>query len=528
VDRAPAATAILPEMSRRPLRSLALVSAVAASIAASAATGCTIIYDPDNLRGDDGGPDSAIDAAPPADVDPTMLMLTSLEPPALYDGAGSTGRAIPLLVHGRQIASDAVISIHGPDGAIPGLEVGETIIATGGELAATSVRVPVIGALAQGSDLELTLVVTQVGAEQTIALPLHGLDELQISGPVTLDTGTTPIAPLYASITLDGNIRFIGDAPARFVATGDIAVNGVVNVNAGSGEPGAHGCPGGDGENPGSCGNGGGHQGAGSLLQNGPGGGGGGFGGVGGIGGGQGGEAGAGGSQTGNELLVPLTAQADQPGNRGNGGGGGGTGILGGAGGRAGHGAGVLELTTGGVLTIGTDGGIEARGGSGSSGSSGGGGGGGGSGGAILLRAGGGIVYQPGTARITAPGGAGGGDDDSVGGAGGFGRIRIDTTGSINGMATTPAAIRGALWSELPLIVRTSTIDALLVGGAGRAYDLLVNEQQPSTTTLPTDGDLSIEINLSPGANTLCVSAGAGADVSVPEGLNCQPIIYLP
>lgn len=285
--------------------------------------------------------------------------------------------------------------------------------------------------------------------------PATGQPDLVVAAGQTLTLSGTNV---FGNVTINTGGRVVGngDAALAIIATGDIVVRGIIEVNGrngqnglndprrgGDGGPGGGGggggadgnaptpANGGDGSPPGSpaspgqgpgtpAGNGGGDGGGlGSPFGCGTGGGGGGFFGAGGFGGGDGGPgSGAPGGAAGSSGSLF---------GGGTGGGGGGTcGNGSGGGGGGGGGVLILQVPNGGSITI--DGSLRANGGNGGDGFGGTGGAGGGSGGRIQVLAPNGTIVVNDT--ISASGGRGGdGDFNESGGGGGGGLIELDATG---------------------------------------------------------------------------------------------------
>jgi|GEM_PF-6460858 len=270
-------------------------------------SGCSLIYD--------AGVFSEADAQrPPADVNVDGLSLTDTSPNALAEGAGcipdvagcaATSRGMPLVVRGINIAQSATVSI---DGAGFTAMAVDATISSDGTMAAFVLSVPVMTALADGSDAPVTITVSQGNVTDDVTFNITGLDEFR----ATVDAAGGTFAggnlrPMYSQVDFDSDVTFTGTAPVRIVATADINVAGTLTAgganasgdSAGTGGPG--GCDGGVRQTPGQCTGGGG--GAGNTDG---GGGGGGHGDVGGPGAGGAGTGGDGGGATGDATLTPL------------------------------------------------------------------------------------------------------------------------------------------------------------------------------------------------------------------------------
>ncbi len=296
---------------------------------------------------------------------------------------------------------------------------------------------------------------------------------------------TTVNIPSGVTVTFKKNSK---NTPVTILAQGNVTVAGTISLNGANGSnlipgaaaPGAYnGGTGGILYQVGKRGEGPGSGGGGSPRTNdywaGGGGGGGGYSTSGGVGGSSYSAGGSGGGTYGNERILPLI------GGSGGGGGGGTNSYVGGGGG--GGGGSILIASSG---TINVSGTITANGGRGSNGQfhgnscDGGGGGGGGSGGSIRLVA----NVISGNGSITAAGGDGGSECRNSGGAGGAGRIRLETA----------------------VIERTS--------GTNPAMSLLLGEPQPlNATNLPT----------------LTITSIAGVQVPAdPRGTFGSPDVTLP
>ncbi|MBK6689005.1 MAG: hypothetical protein IPG45_31345 [Deltaproteobacteria bacterium] len=285
--------------------------------------------------------------------------------------------------------------------------------------------------------------------------PNGGQPNLVVNAGQTLTLSGTNV---FGDVTINTGGRIVGSGQEALaiIATGDIIVRGVIEVNGrngqnglndprrgGDGGPGGGGggggadgnsaapAAGGDGAPPGfpaspgqgsgtPAGNGGGvGAGAGGAFGCGVAGGGGGFAGSGGNGGGD-----LGPGTGGNGGLAGSAGSLFQGGT----GGGGGSTCGNGSGGGGGGGGGVLLLQVSTGRTIQIDGSLRANGGQGGDGFGGTGAGGGGSGGRIQIVAPSGTIIVNDT--ISAAGGDGGdGDFGATGGGGGGGVIELDATG---------------------------------------------------------------------------------------------------
>jgi len=337
---------------------------------------------------------------------------------------------------------------------------------------------------------------------------------------VTIPTGVT--------ITFKKNSQ---NTPVTILASGDVAINGAINLNASngnyliSGAGGPGGFDGGQGgavaqigkrgEGPGGAG-GGGPNPSGSNL--GGGGGGGGFA-TGGSGGGQYSSSypgGAGGATYGNERIIPPIGGA------GGGGGGGSSAYVGGAGGGGGGG---IVIASSGTITV--AGSISANGGNGANNTDGNGygsGGGGGSGGSIRLIA----NTINGNGAITANGGSGGSSTWTGGGSGGAGRIRLEASNVLRTTGTSPPMSIGYPYAVTPPNMPTLAITSIggmdvpaVPRGAFGAPDVILpfNTKNPISfiitgTNIPAGQTVTVKASPSVGTATSGTGTLAGTDTS--------------
>lgn len=497
-------------------------------------TGCTIIFDADDLRHRDAMPSLPVpDAEPPdaipVDADVTMLEVTGASPESVDEGVGGEGgRPALIQILGSQIAGDAIVTVEFVEASLAPPLLVDIGRAPSGNSIAAAVQIPVLSDLAAGATRTLRLTVSQNDGNTVgfVDVPVNGLDELTIdSSPRT----AASLAAKYSHIDVTAAVHFTGTAPVRLVATGDIVISALIDVDGVGATAGVQGCAGGPATMNGGCA--GGTAGASSTIGAGAGGGGGGYG----TAGSPGTNAsatllgGAGGGTSGNDMLIPFLTAGTGAGNRGAGGGGGGNSTVGAAGGPGGGGGGVILLQAGGDIVVSGAGAIRSKGGDGAGA---GGGGGGGAGGAILVRAGGTIS---GAAWLSAPGGAGA-PGTNAGGAGGVGRIRVDAPdGDVPGMASEPAAIRGPAWDDsVPVIMRESGTAFQMRGPPGRMVGVTLDGDAAGNFTIGTNGtktvsDVDLELGL--GVHELCVvytDFGDDPDTSLPEALSCVTVAYFP
>ncbi|MDD2273240.1 MAG: hypothetical protein PHP95_14415 [Desulfuromonadaceae bacterium] len=339
---------------------------------------------------------------------------------------------------------------------------------------------------------------------------------------------TTVTIPTGVTVTYKKNSQ---NTPVTILATGDVAINGAISVNASTGNyliPGVGGPGGFDGgqggvvKQVGKRGEGpGGGSGGGARSDSTIGGGGGDGGGFG-TSGGQGlysytSNIGSPGVIYGNERLIPLI------GGSGGGGGGGTSTYVGGSGG----GGGSILIASSGTITVG--GAITANAGTGAVGeySSGyGGGGGGGSGGSIRLIA----NTLSGNGTITAAGGAGASSYGSYGngGGGGAGRIRFEASNVLRTTSTTPPMSLGYPYAVAPPNMPSLTISSIggqdvpsVPKGAYGSPDVMLpfNTQNPITVVvtganIPTGQTVTVKASPSVGSTTSVSGTLSGTDTS--------------
>jgi hypothetical protein len=486
---------------------LGCVTAVLATALAGAS--CSLVYDDDVF--------ATADAFVP--VDPTALEVTAAEPTELFEGMGASeeSRSIPIVVYGKSIIDGARIRVVGA-----GVDVDEVAqVSVDGTIAAVEIRLPIDTAFVAGDTSEISITLSQPvdggetggTVEASTVVDALGLDEFH---PVGGTVATGDLAARYSEIILDAPIAFLGDTPARLVATGRISVT--AEVRADGGEGGAAGVraaggflgggpeqnglgPGGGGRGAQGALNGAGAGGGGNLAQ--------------GIAG-QGDSAGVGGSPANAEFLFPFSAVVGQ------GGGGGGNNKNGGSGG------GAIEIRSSGPVVLGPGAQVSANGFDGDNSNTcalGGGGGGGGSGGAILVRSESKLTVAA-TASLAVDGGSGGTGSTCAGGAGSDGQIRVDYA-EVDGSVSN--ALRRPSWTpeSLPTIVRTSEISAKLVGDLGATYFTSVNAGAPTAVTMAQVAQ-DVSLSLEPGLNSVCALVASSGNLGQPESLTCASVAYLP
>jgi hypothetical protein len=484
------------------------------------ATGCSLIYDADDLSPRppiDAGPDAPIDALV-NDANVTALRLTAIDPEAIDEGSGAGGsRPAIVVIEGSDIEASLATASVAFEGAAPDTPptVVEAVVEPTMGRIVVALTVPVLPALRQGQTATLNVTVTQAGTSATIPLTVTGLDELE-PGKAVPSFDTDDLEDRYSRVRLGQNVTFTGDKPAFIRSVTDIDIEAAVRVNASGQTPGPGGCPGGSSSSDAGCGNGRGRPGGGAVSA---GGGGGGFGTEGEAGrSGVAGSEGPGGDAVGDAMLSQLVYDGSSEGNRGSGGGAGGGLLTGGSGGPGGGGGGTIALSAGGSIRVSASGAVSASGGNGSVG------GGGGSGGAVLVRAVGALDARD--EWINTGGGAGSGS----GGDGGDGRVRIDApAGDVGDMAVEAVAARGPAWGPDQKVITRDAMQALAVkGGPGAQHGVELNGEAAGTVLLDGNGAATVRRRLEAGRNVVCLVANPGAQVIRDENRSCLTIGYVP
>lgn len=473
-----------------------------ASCALVATTGCSLIYNPNNVSVVDAMPDAEIIL----DADPAMLTLTGVSPAQVIEGQGDGSRPIVLVVQGMhmvQNATSVAITAHAGETATPVVTVdnAKLQVADNGNLLAVPISLAVDSDLGAGAFIRLDVSVTQQTAAGPVTRTLSGLDEdapvLMLRGLGELTEATSTLAAgtyEYSRVAIAGTLTAqTGAAPLVVRATSSIAIGGAVRADA-------------TGRTAGPGGGAGGAGGPGSLVGNAAGEPGGGAGG--------GAPSGGGGKYTGDDQLTSLGVRS-----RGSGGAGGNGGSLGAAGGAGGGGGGTVELTAGGDLSLG---GGSAKGAAGLNGANGGGGGGGG---VVLLRSGGMLTVDG--AIDVGPGGAG----SPSGGVGDPGRVRLDAPT----LAMPLPGFRGpTLAANTPLIVRTPTPTLSVLGQPNTTFSYFVRDatggdsRGPEIGLFPANGMavITLGIELFRGSNELCLIVEGASTAS--DTSTCVQLAYLP
>ncbi len=466
----------------------------------SALGGCSLIYNPNNIP--EGRVDGAVDAPPDAeivvDADPSMLMLSSVSPDVLTEGAGDGGsRYAVLVVNGMHLTETGLtVALVPVAGTLKTprilLQTQMMQIDANGRRLAIPLALPVDPDLAAGETIVFDVTVSQTAAggavvTQTLpgALTLRGLDELDGPAPAMGFVENAEYSKI--NITMGTVKSMSANAPLQLRSTSSITIAPAATVafNAAGSTGGPGGFNGGaggvaDALNPGLGARGAGPAGGAPM----------------------GGDAGWSGD-------AQLTTFGEP--NRGSGGGGGmGGGLLQPSGGAGGGGGGAVQLVAAGDLTVGN---ISARGVAGAGGQQ---QGGGGSGGVILLRAGGALTA--GTLDVT-----------------GFptpGRVRYDAGGTATVM-NAASHHRGPMVETAPLITTDETPQLTVTGQPLSTFSYYVTSEDgagvrgPVGHTVPANGVTTFSMTeaLFPGLNTVCLIVADAALTS--DTRNCVSIAHL-
>ncbi|MGE0869314.1 MAG: hypothetical protein AB7P03_12165 [Kofleriaceae bacterium] len=466
--------------------------------------GCSIIYDPGNIRGTDAG--LPIDAFQ-VDGDPKMVSVDDAAPALLYEGQGegATRRAV-LTLKGHHFVAPATVALV-PVGDTPDLTVhnDEMHIAPTGNVLMVPVTIPVDVTRGEAT-IAVTVTLTQADVTTMLEgkLQLQMLDELDDTDTIA---SAADLKPLYSRVDRTMALTFppiangapvmiravssikLGDVTAKAsgITSGPGGKNGGTNMakggGLGGGNPNLNGAGGAGYRFKGANGK--------NLLNA---------------------DSGQGGPANGHDLVPSFDDNAAS-------GGGGGSGSIGGGGG------GTVELTAGDtveVVSIDVSG-AAGQGGSGLSG------GGGGAGGTVVLRA---LNTVTITGAVNVNPGAGGSGTLGNGGAGSLGRVRIDAWDVVG---APDGAHRGFSFDPTTPLFQRNPIQSL--SGKGTAADqfLVVVRNAQGTPTSPqplsfVDSAVTLSPGLMPyteGYNRVCVYPAAGG-LSHVEALNCMDLAYLP
>lgn len=475
-------------------------------------SGCSFMYDTDELRPFEPEPEK------PPNADPNALEFTELSPLSMYEGMGDDGSRPALLVlTGSDFDHTTTVEITRDDGQpVAGLElVGDVSLERDLKRLAVLVSVKASSELATG-EIPLTVWVKKPGldgGELVRSLPwkLIALPELDVT-ETGYELNSETNNKLYSKVNIQAPIGVRGSVPliVRSMSSLKIDTGFTFNLSATGSAGGRAG-----GEAGGKAGGPGFGFGRGFGGANGTDGGGAGF-----------ATPGFGGSASGPEVGDPFITSFGT--NRGSGGGAGSVvlNLLGGEGGGSG---GSIELTAAGELTIGNIASVGGVGGTAALGL-GLGDGGGGSGGAIILRSG----VKATVGELRANGGLGG-NTPATSNRGADGRIRIDAPSLESSALASPTAVRGAMFDPgTPAVSDTQVLSLRLHGGAGTRFDIqhLNGADQKIADKALADfqgsNTLTVKIELQAGLNRLCTTpSGDSASVSNLESTNCIDVAYI-
>jgi hypothetical protein len=491
-----------------------------ASLIASSALGCSLIYNPNNLPTQtprDADSDAEVDAYV-ADANPAAVQLLDVGPAMLFEGQGVGGaRPAVLALVGHQFVGPATVELvlssslprapvitvdNAAQQIAPGRDVVMVPVSVAIDTMLDDMTIPVVVKISQGDGMG-GIVSTMLENKLQIRM-LRELDAPQTDSAVVSGT-------LYSRVQVPAGIAFVrgpGKPPAAIRAISKIEL-GAMNVSANNATPGPGGFAGGAAGADGN-GNGGGHAGNATTA----GGSGAGFASM--------GDPGGGGTVAGPAIGDPLISTYAGSGivpNYGSGGGG--------AAGAGGGGGGTLELSAGGDLVVGN---VNASGGAGTSGLT---GAGGGAGGAILLRAGGKLSLAGVT--ISAAGGPRGAGTGLTanGGEGSEGRIRIDAATTMGTPTITAGAFHaGASFdAAIPLTTTDANPSLMIHGSAGDQFDARVFDAAAALRSISTFEITGAQTAmarpmLEAGYNRVCISPkNSGTN---PESTTCIELAYLP
>lgn len=437
------------------------------------ASGCSFIYNPNNI--DKGTTDAEVIV----DADPAMLALVSSDTSTIYEAQGDGSRRAVLVVRGHNLVPDLTVSIstQATNPPVVTLDPTQLAVSADHELLAIPVTVPESETLLATDAIHYDVTVAQRGFTQTLpdAFVVQGLDALRGTGTTALPASP----PMYSVVEVE-SLSVTGTTKIGLHAMGAIKISGSINLDANKQTAGPGGFDGGAGAT-----GGGGDSGPGMGPAHASG-------------------NGIGATWVGDDQLGTFGSGNDVS----SGGSGGGTGFLG-AGGPGGGGGGLIEIGAGGDLTVGS---ISAKGGNGT-GYNGGSSnpGGGGSGGAVILRSGGSI-----TASVDVSGGTG----ENAGGAG---RVRADAPTAINGVT----AFRGPTFAaDTPLALTAIDQKVDVKAEPQRSIQYYINNFDgsksfgPSTVLVPSNGILELQPgpNMFAGRNDLCVIVEGAKPAQVDAG----------
>ncbi len=497
--------------------------------------GCSLIYNPNDLGkpADARTIDAPIDAPLVRDADPSMLMVTDVEPSTIFGGQGSdSSPPATLLITGHNFIDGFSVDIEPSSGLHV---VGTPMRSFDGNYIALQVEADVISG--SGSQVPLTISVSEPGAPtQTISATLSNLPTLEGSA---LNYNQLTSTTMYARIAISASTLTFSGTPSQIylqsvssvTIAAPITATGATasGVNAGAAGPG--GCAGAAAGGAANCSGGGG----GATSTDG--GGGGGYATAGTPGAGESDQ----GSAHGNTAILNYAADGVHTPNQSSGGGGGGNGglLAGTGGGGGGGGGGSIEIDAGGNISLAS---IDVSGGGGGNGASGlgssTGGGGGGTGGVVVIRSAAGDLKVSGTINVSGGGGGSGGTSLSatggVGGPGSIGRVRAD-------VPTLPPVVPSTFAHRNPTydpatqtIYAMASVPITLHGTANDVFDLtdydfggVDHDGEPKGVAFDASGAATPTVSLRDGYNKICATLRDGAPgMSLAD--TCIVLVYLP
>jgi hypothetical protein len=512
-----------------------------AALVAPALTGCSLIYNPNNL------PEATVYDARIVDADPCALAITDLGPAAIDEGQGDGGSAPALVVvrGDNFVNANLRATLAATTGTAMLGSITDAVASADHHYIAFTVTAHVDTVLGKTGEtfVPLALTISQdapmSGATcasmmtRSDLLRLRGLPELTSMSTAEVSGTTVTTQALKASgysqvnlmdlpsVSFANEMNATSSTPAVVTAVSSILLPAVT-----ASATGAKAGPGGyAGAVTKGMGSGGGDIGApAQTLGTGGGGGGGAFANdaTSGATGSNGGTGGIGGHHYGDDALASLDGNVPSAG------GGGGAGSLAGgaAGGTGGGGGGVVALFAGGDLTTGT---ITTNGGMGGPGASGvgsGGGGGAGAGGLVIVSSQHGALS---VGRVNVKANTGG---SPGGGASSVGRVRWDALAGSGPMSPDRPAHRGPVFMVASRVFTTLPQTLTLLGTADDRFNITVTDHDHvrhdgGRSSFGGDGTALITPPLSAGYNRVCITLDGGAQ-GHPEADRCIDLAVLP
>jgi hypothetical protein len=483
-------------------------------LASTTLSGCSLIYDTNELPAIDAPIDAPIDSPPPPDADPSMFTITSVTPTQIFEGQGDPdggSRPAMIVINGSNLDGSAnpTVTITLVDGSPAPVEVVQSALRVDGQFAylAVPVRVPV--------NVDETGAGGPIGLEITVGLDVPGVGRLEkkllglsvqmlpeLDGAVTL---ASRLAPYEYSRVAGSITTTAGDHPLRVHSWSSMQIDGITGLAASGATPGPGGGAGGGTAAGGQAGNKGGGASGGD----------GGNVGVSGLLGGAGGN-GKNATWSGDERL-PTLGPANTHRSSGGGSGGGGVTALGagGAGGPGGGGGGTVQLRADGHLSIPNA--FSAAGAAGVDVSGNGGIGGNGTGGSVLVQAGGTLDVP---VALNVAGGGGGAP---------AGKIRFDAPAlSIN---TAIDGYRGPSFvTGTPTIVAQARPMLSVLGTPISTAQYLLFNDVTSTGLFPlelgpAETPFTLGEDLRPGLNHVCLLVSSAEKES--DTRTCIDLVYV-